>query len=64
MFELATAGTRVKLETTYERDEKLNLWLPAKFTERYETDGMMRELILCDAKYTNYRRFEVTARIK
>lgn len=64
LFELATAGTKVKLETTYERDEKLNVWLPATFTERYETDGMMRELILCDAKYTNYRRFEVTARIK
>lgn len=63
-FELNTAGTRVRLETTYARDEKLDLWLPSVFTERYDTDGLMREQVICDAKYTNYRRFEVTARIK
>jgi hypothetical protein len=64
-FELSTPGTNVKLATAYTKDEKLNLWLPSVFTERYESDtGAMRELVLCEAKYSNYRRFEVTAKIK
>ena len=62
---------------SYVKDDKLNLWLPSVFTERYESGssiGGMRlssyaaraskELVECEARYTNYRRFEVTARIK
>ena len=70
-------GIDARLETSYTRDHKLELWLPSVFTERYESGNGVggvrmsgdaarasRELIECVAKYTNYRRFEVTARIK
>lgn len=63
-FELERPGTKVRLTTTYARDEKLNLWLPDVFTERYESETPVSEVVLCEAKYTNYRRFEVTGRIK
>ncbi len=77
LFQLTRPGIDVKLETAYVKDDKLNLWLPSVFTERYEAGsniGGMRlssyparaskELVECEARYTNYRRFEVTARIK
>jgi hypothetical protein len=63
-FDLNLAGVKVKLTTTYARDPKLNLWLPDVFTERYESDSPVSEVVLCEATYTNYRRFEVTGRIK
>jgi len=66
-FELARGKVDVRLVTTYEKNEKIGLWLPSVFTERYETKGVpaeFREVIGCEAKYTNYRRFEVTAKIK
>jgi hypothetical protein len=64
-FELDRTGVKVKLTTDYAPDPKLKLWLPATFTERYETTtGTIYELILCEATYADYRRFDVTARIK
>ena len=77
LFQLTRPGIDVKLETAYVKDEKLKLWLPSVFTERYQSGSNIggirlssyaarasRELVECEAKYTNYRRFEVTARIK
>jgi len=78
VFQLTRPGIDARLVTSYTKDNKLNLWLPSVFTERYESSsqaggGMRlagsaarasREVIECVAKYTNYRRFEVTARIK
>jgi hypothetical protein len=77
VFQLTRPGIDARLETSYTRDDKLELWLPSVFTERYESGNRVggvrmssdaarasRELIECVAKYTNYRRFEVTARIK
>lgn len=77
LFQLTRPGIDVTLETIYAKDEKLKLWLPSVFTERYESGGNIggirvsssaarasKELVECEAKYTNYRRFEVTARIK
>ena len=77
VFQLTRPGIDARLETSYTRDAKLDLWLPSVFTERYESGNRVggvrmssdaarasRELIECVAKYTNYRRFEVTARIK
>jgi hypothetical protein len=77
IFQFTLPGVDVKLETAYARDEKLNLWLPSVFTERYESGGNVggrrarnqlehasHELIECVAKYSNYRRFDVTVRIK
>ena len=63
-FELQRPGVKVRLTTTYARDPKLGLWLPDVFTERYESEKPIVELVLGEAKYTNYRRFEVTGRIK
>lgn len=63
-FELDRPGTKVRLTTTYARDPKLDLWLPDIFTERYESENPISEVVLCEAKYSNYRRFEVTGRIK
>jgi hypothetical protein len=56
---------KVRLTTDYARDPRIGLWLPSTFTERYDTvtdDGT--ELIFCRASYTNYRRFEVSAKIR
>jgi hypothetical protein len=64
MFALDQGGVRVRLTTEYAQHPTLKLWLPSVFNERYETLGSMREVILCQATYTNYRRFDVTARIK
>ncbi len=63
-FELDRSGVRVKLTTDYALDKKLNLWLPSIFTERYDTTSPATEVVMCQATYSNYRRFDVTARIK
>ena len=60
-LELSIDGIRVRLETTYTADERLGLWVPTTFTERYEGRG---ETIACRAVYSNYRRFEVLGRVK
>jgi len=62
-FELAQDGFKVKLITDYARDERLGLWLPMVFSERYEKTPA-REVIIGRAVYTNYRRFDVTSRIR
>jgi hypothetical protein len=64
-FEIDIDRTTSRLFTEYELDERLNLWVPVVFRERYD-DARERErqVILCEARYTNYRRFEVTGRIK
>jgi hypothetical protein len=78
VFQLTRPGIDARLVTSYKKDDKLNLWLPSVFTERYESSSSAgggfrlpnsasrasRELVECVAKYSNYRRFEVTARIK
>ena len=77
VFQLTRPGIDARLVTEYTKDEKLKLWLPSVFTERYESGNNVggirlssdaarasREVVECVAKYTNYRRFEVTARIK
>jgi hypothetical protein len=63
-FELDRKDVKVKLTTDYALDGKLGLWLPALFTERYESNGPVSEVVSCQATYSNYRRFDVTARIK
>lgn len=56
-------GISAELTTTYQNDEHLHLWLPATFAEKYTADEP-REQDLCESVYTNYRRFEVSVRIK
>jgi hypothetical protein len=74
-FGFTLARIDVRLETVYALDEKLGLWLPSLFTERYQSgpdigrsprrDSLtVKELVKCEARYSNYRRFDVTGRIK
>ncbi|HEY7475898.1 MAG TPA: hypothetical protein VH679_12850 [Vicinamibacterales bacterium] len=64
VIEFVDGAILARLTTTYALDEKVEMWVPVAFAERYERTNNDRELILCEADYTNYRRFEVTARIK
>jgi len=53
------------LTTDYGPEDRLGLWVPRTFSERYElTDRSLQETTTCIATYANYRRFEVTGRIK
>ena len=70
-------GISVELETDYTLDERLGLLLPSVFRERYEKGkaaaasrmktpeaSLEYEQIWCEAKYSNFRRFEVLSRIR
>lgn len=73
-IEADTDAVKSRLETTYAPDERLGIWVPAVFRERYVRDGRSqgrsvdrsagREEILCEARYSNFRRFETDVRIK
>ena len=64
----------VELTTEYSFDARLNLLLPAVFREQYERgtasgtprrlDTSEHELIVAEARYSNFRRFEVLSRIR
>jgi hypothetical protein len=67
-------SVRATLSTKYAFDERLRIMVPVRFGEHY-ADGVARpptklrprpryEEIRCEAIYTNFRRFEVTARIR
>jgi len=64
-FALDLPDTSVSLTTFFAHDARSDLWLPVLFQEHYERlkDGP-HEVISCEAKYTNFRRFEVLGRIK
>jgi hypothetical protein len=65
----------IDLATTYVAEPDLDMWVPAAFREHYE-DGIYQraaknrfngpgyEEIFCEAKYSHFRRFETTGRIK
>ena len=68
-------SVRAELITMYAHNAKLGLWVPVTFREHYEhgiqltgndnaTQGVPYEDISCESKYTNFRRFAATARIK
>ena len=65
MIRLENEDIVAALSTEYTLDDKLKLWVPAVFNEAYSGRvGGVRETIRCEARYTNYRRFEVTGRVK
>jgi hypothetical protein len=65
LFSLKDRATTVTLETFYAHDRNVDLWVPTRFTERYDTNvGPLHEAVTCEAVYQNYRRFDVTSRIK
>lgn len=66
-------SVRVTLSTNYAFEDRLGIMVPVRFGEHYQ-DGIpprpsvktrpRYEEIRCEAVYTNFRRFEVTARIR
>lgn len=66
VIEFTDNNILARLTTTYAMDAKMEMWVPVTFEERYQRTGRPEEseVTLCEATYTNYRRFEVTARIK
>ena len=63
-----------ELTTTYQPDAGLDLWVPSVFSEQYDENSSSSsvgtayrgtlESILCEAKYSNFRRFQAFGQIK
>ena len=64
LYQLNRNKVKASLETIYTEDPKFELWLPTLLRERYESTVDGRQTIECEAKYTNYRRWEGTGRIR
>jgi hypothetical protein len=74
--QLTAKNDRVRLDltTVYSADDRLGMWVPSRFSEEYELGSPPRawspasrsahERILCEAAYTNFRRFDTSVRIK
>ncbi len=55
-----TADYQLRIEVRYERDRRLDAWVPVEMNERYE--GFQGK-VTGRATYRNYRRFEVGAKL-
>jgi hypothetical protein len=55
-------GVGLKALVQYERDPKLQLWLPKEMREEYIARS--GERLQCVARYSNYRRAEITFTIR
>jgi hypothetical protein len=53
------------LEVNYKRDSKLDMWVPVHMSETYiESRGsLVTERLRGEARYSNFRRFETSARV-
>jgi hypothetical protein len=64
-LEFKIDGVAGDLSTVYHKDDKIDLWVPVTFAERYTRKTTTNfDRIECEAKYTNYRQFGAKARIK
>jgi hypothetical protein len=64
-LDLKYNGVVAHLGTDYAKVSSLDMWVPVRFQERYEQKHKdSREVIVCEARYTNHRRFEVNVRIR
>jgi hypothetical protein len=64
---LSVKDTKVELTTEYALNDKLGMWVPSVFRERYERGRQGSEeyeRITCEAAYSNYRRFDVLTKIR
>jgi hypothetical protein len=50
----------VSITVDFQRDLKLELWVPSRMEERYDDSG---ESTTCSARYSNFRRFETSGRL-
>jgi len=66
------SGLKALIDVTYRRDPRFAVWVPSRMQERYERSGRAYYLgenrpftdrIDCVATYTDFRRFETTARL-
>jgi len=64
-LEFKIDGVAGELSTVYKKEEKLELWVPVTFTERYTRKTATNfDRIECEATYTNYRKFGATMKIR
>jgi hypothetical protein len=57
-------SARADLVVDYAHNSKLGMWVPVRMTERYAyLLGPTDERITCTAIYSNFRRFETSARV-
>jgi hypothetical protein len=75
VLKVVLGNVNAELTTDYQRSATLNLMVPALFREQYE-DGVdhsgsavldfraQYESIVCESRYTNFRQFKTTSRIK
>jgi hypothetical protein len=63
-FTVKYDAIEAELVTEFTREDRLGLWVPSTFSERYtaDADGLMDE-ITAISTYTNYRRFEARGRV-
>jgi hypothetical protein len=54
------------IDVTYQRVDALGMWLPAVMTEVYDGNpgGRITDRITTEARYSNYRTFQTSGRIK
>jgi len=64
VMDLRDGSIAVTLTTDYAPNDKLEMWVPVRFAERYEQRSGRHEIVTGEARYTNYRRFDVTSRIR
>lgn len=75
VLKVVLGNVNAELATDYERSTALNLMVPALFREHYEDGvdhsgtavlnfGAQYESIVCESRYSNFRRFTTTSRIK
>lgn len=56
-------GLDATISVGYRRDTKLEMWVPSYMEEEYSEQRQPGERIECYARYSNFRRFETSARI-
>lgn len=75
VLKVVLGNVNAELTTDYERSAALNLMVPTLFREHYEDGvdhsgtavlnfGTQYESIVCESRYTNFRQFKTTSRIK
>lgn len=56
LLETRPAGMTTRITVTYQRDARLELWVPARMEEKH---SLSSERVEGEATYTNFRRFQV-----
>src|SRR5262249_61550481 len=65
MIPIGGSIASASVDVAYERDRKLDIWVPARMRETYlETAAStVTERLGCEATYSNFGRFETSGRI-